>query len=192
MKPGPPENSRGCRVCGRIAITSPGCGSRTLAARKATGAVYCGALPLSTALPPADAAAGAAGHTQQELHFETALTEQLQNLARRQQVTLNTVVQGAWGLLLSRYSREGDVVFGATVSGRPAELPGVESMVGLFINTLPVRVELRDDESVSGLLRRVQAQQAESRQYEYSPLAEIQTWSDCWPRSASVRHPRGI
>ena len=58
-------------------------------------------------------------------------------------LTVNTVVQGAWALLLSRYSGERDVVFGTTVSGRPAELPGVESMVGMFINTVPTRVTVR-------------------------------------------------
>ena len=62
----------------------------------------------------------------------------LNSFARMHQITLNTLVQGAWALLLSRYSGESDVLFGATVSGRPPELAGVESMVGLFINTLPV------------------------------------------------------
>ena len=72
-------------------------------------------------------------------------TDALRQFARRNQLTLNTIVQGAWALLLSRYSGEDDVVFGATVSGRPAELPGIESMVGLFINTLPVRVSVPPD-----------------------------------------------
>ncbi|HSS50399.1 MAG TPA: condensation domain-containing protein, partial [Thermoanaerobaculia bacterium] len=63
----------------------------------------------------------------------------LQQLARQQRLTLNTLVQGAWGLLLSRYSNQPDVVFGSTVSGRPADLQGVESTLGLFINTLPVQ-----------------------------------------------------
>ena len=68
-------------------------------------------------------------------------TRALEEFARRHQVTLNTLVQGAWAILLSRTSGERDVLFGVTVSGRPAELVGVETMVGLFINTLPLRVD---------------------------------------------------
>jgi amino acid adenylation domain-containing protein/non-ribosomal peptide synthase protein (TIGR01720 family) len=99
----------------------------------------------------------------------------LEALAQRLQVTLNTLVQGAWALLLSHYAQTSDVVFGAVVSGRPAELPGVESMVGLFINTLPVRVEIPDGKLTSDWLVRLQASQFEQRQYQWTPLARIQT-----------------
>jgi len=102
----------------------------------------------------------------------------LEALARQHQLTLNTLVQGAWAILLSRYSGEDDVVFGATVSGRPADLPGAESMVGLFINTLPVRVQVRPEASVLSWLKDLLAHQVEMRQYEYSPLVEIQGWSE--------------
>ncbi len=105
-------------------------------------------------------------------------TEALRAVARQHQLTLNTIVQGAWALLLSRYSGEDDVVFGATVSGRPPELPGADSMVGLFINTLPVRAQIAPDASVLAWLKGLQDQQAEMRQYQYSPLVEIQGWSD--------------
>ena len=88
------------------------------------------------------------------------------------------MVQGAWALLLSRYSGSEDVVFGATVSGRPASLEGVEEMVGLFINTLPVRVAVKSEEGIGEYLQRLQEQQAEVRQYEYSPLVEVQGWSE--------------
>lgn len=101
----------------------------------------------------------------------------LQALARQHRLTMNTVAQGAWGLLLNHYSRDNDVVFGATVSGRPAELPGVESMVGLFINTLPVRVQKEPEAPLFPWLTRLQARQVEMRQYEYSPLAQVQGWS---------------
>jgi surfactin family lipopeptide synthetase C len=117
-------------------------------------------------------------YEEQHLNLSEAATANLQRLGREQQVTLNTVVQGAWALLLSRYSGNDDVVFGATVSGRPANLPGVEEMVGLFINTLPVRVEVKHEEGVGGYLRRLQEQQVEVRQYEYSPLVEVQAWSE--------------
>ena len=103
---------------------------------------------------------------------------QLVERARREQVTMNTVLQGAWALLLARYGDTDDVVFGATVSGRPAELEGVERMVGLFINTLPVRVRVRGGRGVWEWLRELQGQQVEMRQYEYSPLAQVQAWSE--------------
>jgi amino acid adenylation domain-containing protein/non-ribosomal peptide synthase protein (TIGR01720 family) len=126
-----------------------------------------------------------AGETADDQDYDTAgerlspaLTSDLGSLARRYQVTLNTVLQGAWALLLSRYSRDEDVVFGATVSGRPADLAGVESMLGLFINTLPVRVRVSPGLEVADYLRGIQAQQVEARQYEYSPLAEVQGWSE--------------
>ncbi len=108
-------------------------------------------------------------------HRETA---GLESLAQRLQVTLNTLVQGAWALLLSRYAQASDVVFGAVVSGRPAELAGVESMVGLFINSLPVRVEIPQDEAASSWLARLQAGQFEQSQYAWTPLARIQAFSE--------------
>ena len=88
---------------------------------------------------------------------QTAMTAALQALARQHQLTINTLVQGAWALLLSRYSGQEDVVFGATVSGRPAALAGVESMVGLFINTLPVRVQVSPEASLLPWLQALQA-----------------------------------
>jgi amino acid adenylation domain-containing protein/non-ribosomal peptide synthase protein (TIGR01720 family) len=102
----------------------------------------------------------------------------LEGLARRAGVTLNTVLQGAWGLLLARYGGEDDVVFGTTVSGRPAGLDGVEEMVGLFINTLPVRVRVRGEARLGEWLAGLQRAQAEAREYEYAPLAAVQGWSE--------------
>src|SRR6266540_3029728 len=106
------------------------------------------------------------------------MSERLRAVARGHQLTLNTLAQGAWAVLLSRYSGEEDVVFGATVSGRESGLTGIESMVGVFINTLPVRVRVRGGREVSGLLKQLQEEQAEARQYEYSSLAEVQKWSE--------------
>jgi hypothetical protein len=107
----------------------------------------------------------------------------LEEAARRRQVSLNTVVQGAWALLLSRSSGEEDVVFGATVSGRPSELPGAEEMVGLFINTLPVRARVRGGERLGAWLGELQRAQTEAREYEYAPLVQVQRWSDVPARS---------
>src|SRR5262249_33922085 len=89
---------------------------------------------------------------------------------------LNTLVQGAWVLLLSQYTGEKDVIFGCVVSGRPADLAEVDSMVGLFINTLPVRVTLPPKADLVSWLRQLQAQQIDLRRYEYSPLTLVQQW----------------
>ncbi|WP_444543832.1 amino acid adenylation domain-containing protein [Nocardia pneumoniae] len=89
-------------------------------------------------------------------------------------VTVNTLVQAAWGVLLGRLTGRGDVVFGATVSGRPGELTGVESMVGLFINTLPVRVRVDDRLAVGELLERLQRDQADLLDHHYVGLTDIQ------------------
>jgi amino acid adenylation domain-containing protein/non-ribosomal peptide synthase protein (TIGR01720 family) len=105
------------------------------------------------------------------------LSSRIREFAREQRITANTVVHAAYGLLLARYSGLGDVVFGSTVSGRPAALAGVESMVGLFINTLPVRVVIPPDVVVGEWLRGLQDEHAELRQYEYSPLVDVQRWS---------------
>ncbi|MFD9739248.1 amino acid adenylation domain-containing protein [Umezawaea sp. NPDC059074] len=105
----------------------------------------------------------------------------LHRVARTAGLTANTVVQGAWALLLSRYSGESDVVFGTTVSGRPAELPGVASMVGLFINTVPTRVSIDDRIGLVPWLQRLQAAQTESRRFDFVSLAELRSWSDVPP-----------
>ncbi|MET7773637.1 amino acid adenylation domain-containing protein [Nocardia sp. NPDC005366] len=89
-------------------------------------------------------------------------------------ITVNTLVQAAWGILLGRLTGRSDVVFGGTVSGRPAELSGVESMVGLFINTLPVRVRIDDGATVGAQLQRLQRDQAELLDHHYVGLADIQ------------------
>ena len=102
----------------------------------------------------------------------------LQSLARQHQLTVNTVLQGAWALLLSRYSGERDVAFGVVVSGRPAELAGVESMVGLFINNLMTRLRVSPQMPVCNWLKEVQEQQVEVRQHEHSPLSLVQKWSE--------------
>src|SRR5205085_7269663 len=104
------------------------------------------------------------------------LSQRLRQVAQQHGLTMNTLLQGAWAVLLSRYSGSAEVVFGVTVSGRPAQLEGVEQMVGLFINTLPVRVQVRGEQEVMGWLEQVQRQQVEMRQYEYSSLAQVQKW----------------
>jgi amino acid adenylation domain-containing protein len=112
------------------------------------------------------------------LQLSTSLTSALQSLARQQHLTLNSLLQAAWAILLSRYSSEQDVVFGVSVSGRPASLPKVESMVGLFINTLPARVQVLEESYIIPWLQQLQSEQVEREHYAYSPLVEIQGWSE--------------
>ncbi len=134
--------------------------------------------PIAIHLNQVDGAADVQSHDgEQQIQLSTSTTIALQSFARQHQLTLNTLVQGAWALLLSRYSGEEDVVFGAAVSGRPPTLAGSETMVGLFINTLPVRVQMQS-EPLLPWLQRLQSQQVEARQYEYSPLVEVQGWSE--------------
>ncbi|MBW5423587.1 amino acid adenylation domain-containing protein, partial [Streptomyces sp. BG9H] len=106
------------------------------------------------------------------------VSARLRETAQRAGLTLNTVVQGAWALLLSRYGGGDDVVFGTTVSGRPADMPGVTSMVGLFINTLPVRARVDGRRALLDWLRELQDAQAEARRHDFVSLAQVQSWSD--------------
>ncbi|WP_414582649.1 amino acid adenylation domain-containing protein [Scytonema sp. PCC 10023] len=117
-------------------------------------------------------------YDRQQIQVSASLTAALKSFARKHQLTLNILLKGAWALLLSYYSGESDVVFGATSSGRPAELLEAESMVGLFINTLPLRVQVENHAFLLPWLKKLQAQEVEMRQYEYSPLLVIQQWSE--------------
>ena len=126
---------------------------------------------------PARGLAGARSQATAERSLSAALTQDLVALARRLQVTLNTLVQGTWGALLSRYSGESDVVFGAVTAGRPADLVGADSMLGLFINTIPVRVRFEDGVPWATWLSRLQAEQIEVRRHEHAALSDIQGWS---------------
>ncbi|MFD3262299.1 amino acid adenylation domain-containing protein, partial [Paenibacillus lentus] len=111
--------------------------------------------------------------------FSLQETRILNDLARRNQVTVNTVFQTLWGILLQKYNESRDVVFGSVVSGRPAQLPGIDQAVGLFINTLPVRILLDEpDLSFNALVRRQQTEAILSRSFEYFPLYEVQALTE--------------
>ncbi|MFE9635254.1 amino acid adenylation domain-containing protein [Streptomyces sp. NPDC006463] len=105
------------------------------------------------------------------------ITNGLLAFARSRSLTVNTVVQGVWGLLLSTLTGRDDVVFGAIVSGRPPEIAAVDTMVGLFINTLPVRVRFRPDESLLDALTRLQAEQSELLAHQHVRLTDVQQLS---------------
>ncbi|MFF8954121.1 condensation domain-containing protein, partial [Streptomyces sp. NPDC014940] len=120
---------------------------------------------------------GATGVGEFEVCASAELFARARDYAKSQRVTMNTLVQGLWSILLSRYSRQDEVLFGSTISGRSIALPGVESMMGLFINTLPVRGRLTGDLVVSEWLRDLQDEQLEMRQWEYCHLVDVQKHS---------------
>jgi len=122
-------------------------------------------------------------HAEQSLVVPEDVTSSLQSLARNHKLTVSTLAQGAWAQILSHYSGELDVVFGSVVSGRQADLPDIESMIGLFINTLPARAQLSPESLLIPWLQNFQARQIQARQYEYSSLVQVQGWSEV---------PRGI
>jgi amino acid adenylation domain-containing protein len=116
-----------------------------------------------------------------ELSLDSKATKALKDFAREHRITLNTLIQGCWALILGRYSQDTDVVFGVTISGRPIEISGIEQMVGLFINTLPLRVQVDFHKPLVPWLQGLQSQMLESQTYEFSPLVAIQKWSDLIP-----------
>lgn len=104
-------------------------------------------------------------------------TASLSNHARAERVTANTLIQGAWALLLQMHTGRHSVAFGATSAGRPPELAGVEQMMGLFINTLPVLAAPDAQQDLGEFLRALQAQNLASREHEQVPLYQIQRWA---------------
>lgn len=131
-------------------------------------------------LPP-----GAEPYGETALAASSEVVKKLEELARLSRVTLNTVVQGAWAFLLSCYSGERDVVFGAVAAGRSAPVKGIEGIVGLFINSVPARVQVQPEETLSSYLKRVQNMQVRARQFEHCPLIRVQAWSEI-PRGAAL------
>ncbi|PSB29399.1 non-ribosomal peptide synthetase [Stenomitos frigidus] len=120
-------------------------------------------------------------HGEAQICLSAASTAALQSLAKQQDITPNTIVQGAWALLLSRYSGEEDVVFGATRACRHASLSGTEAMIGLLINTLPVRVQVSAEVSLLPWLKALRSQHLAVRDYEHTPLVNVQAWSEVPP-----------
>ena len=112
----------------------------------------------------------------EEVRLTEEETSRVQEWVRSQKMTLNSLIQGTWSLLLRRYGNE-DVVFGVTNSGRPPELEGAGSIVGLFINTLPIRAPLGDDYIVIDWLMKLQSKQAKLMEYEFCRLVDVQRWS---------------
>jgi amino acid adenylation domain-containing protein/non-ribosomal peptide synthase protein (TIGR01720 family) len=129
---------------------------------------------LASSLPPV---VGSTDEQTVVTQLSAAETAELAGFAQREHVTINTLIQSAWALILQRYTSQRAVVFGATVSGRPAELPDSEQMLGLFINTLPVILAPAPEWTVRELIQRVQADNLQLREHEHTPLADIQRWA---------------
>jgi non-ribosomal peptide synthetase component F/ubiquinone/menaquinone biosynthesis C-methylase UbiE len=121
------------------------------------------------------------GYGQQQMVLAAHDDAALRTMARRHQLTLNTLLQGAWALLIGRYTGEREIVFGSAVAGRPAELPGVEYMIGPFNNFLPMRVALAPATPLLEWLKAFQLRQVEQRRFEYAPLLDIKAWSEVPP-----------
>ncbi|MGC5328160.1 condensation domain-containing protein, partial [Brevibacillus sp. SYSU BS000544] len=105
------------------------------------------------------------------------LTQKLRTLCSENEVTFNTLCQAAWGMLLQKHTGNQDVVFGAVVSGRPPEIEGIDQMVGIFLNTIPVRVTVNNQTTIKQLLSDMQDKGNVAKSYEYLPLADIQNLS---------------
>lgn len=135
---------------------------------------------VTSATPLPGNAEGASGSepgiAQRAVRLTRDETAGVTSFAKSLGVTLNTVVQGAWALLLSHYSGTGDVVFGAARGCRNDTVPNADEVVGLFINTLPVRARYAPNASVRAWLHELRQQQVDVRPYEHTPLADIQRW----------------
>lgn len=114
----------------------------------------------------------------QRVSLPAPATTTLKSLVKQHRLTLSTLIQGVWALLLSRYSGENDIVFGITVSGRPSDLEGVESMTGLFINTLPVRIKIAPESCFWSWLKDIQTYNLNLKPYEFSSSGQIHQWSE--------------
>jgi aryl carrier-like protein len=128
--------------------------------------------------PPASAELS---HDSEEILLTDAETRRLDDVARRSKLTLSTVVHGAWGILLHRRAEAEDVVFGSVASGRQCGFPQVESIRGVVVATQPMRTRLIGDAALSSWLRLLQLQMAEIREFEQTPLALVQQWSEVPP-----------
>jgi len=131
---------------------------------------------LSQAIYPRHSAT-ASGHRALYSYWDVEQTARLQAWCRSQRITLNTLVQGAWLLVLQRFTGQRTVTFGATVAGRPQSLAGADNMLGLFINTLPVIQTLEPSQPLEQWLLQLQAYNLDIRDHAHAPLADIQRWS---------------
>ena len=108
------------------------------------------------------------------LHLNETITEKIKTYSQNNRITVNTIMQGVWSYLLHQYTGKKDIVYGVIVSGRPDDLHGVEQRVGMYINTIPLHSQSKNDQTISDWLHQMQEEQVASRQYQYTPLQSIQ------------------
>jgi hypothetical protein len=132
-----------------------------------------------TSIPSDQSNIIAGGYIEEDVHMAFSVEETLsiERFVQENKVTVNVLLHAAWSIILSKYIGKNDLAFGFVVSGRPAELKGVEQMVGLFINTLVQRINLEQDESIGSFLSRLMADLAEMQEHAYLPVAEVQSAS---------------
>jgi len=116
-------------------------------------------------------------YAEEVFQTDAAMTGRVGSYAQKSRITVNTVMQGVWAFLLHRYTGSARIVYGVTVSGRPAELPGVEQRVGIYINTLPLYSVMREAIAPAEWLQNIQREQQLSREFQYTPLGNIQKWT---------------
>ena len=109
-----------------------------------------------------------------QFNFNVKDTQSIFQFAKKNNVTLNTLTQVIWGIVLAKFTRQNDVVFGVTISGRHIDLDGIEEMIGMFINTIPLRIECKATEKIADLTFKVQNSMSESLAYSYISLSNIQ------------------
>ncbi|WP_051470237.1 condensation domain-containing protein [Fischerella sp. PCC 9605] len=124
-------------------------------------------------------------YDEERIKLSSTSTQAIQSLAIQHRLTLATIVNGIWVILLNRYTRRNNILYGCTVTGRPVDLEGAESMVGMFVNTLPIYVQIDIEQSLLSWLQHLQTQLVEARDYEYTPLTEIHGWSEV-PRNLTL------
>jgi amino acid adenylation domain-containing protein len=137
--------------------------------------------PLIDDKPPGPGLPGQEAIASHVIKLSATSTAKLISITQQYQLTLNTILQGVWALLLSRYSGETDIVFGATRACRRSSFEGADSIVGLMINTVPVRVPVRAEEALLPWLARLRKQWLALREFEHTPLVEVQRWSEVPP-----------
>ena len=142
---------------------------------------YMKGIEQSTLLPfigaTADRTKGKGDYETETLQLDENTTTVIEEFAQKNRLTINTVMQGVWSLLLHHYTGNENIAYGVIVSGRPDDLPGVEQRVGLYINTLPLHSILKDGKNIIKWLQDMQKEQLSSRLYQHTPLQDIQKWS---------------
>lgn len=124
-------------------------------------------------------------YDEEKIKLSSTITQALQSLAIQHRLTLATIFNGIWAILLSRYSRRNDILYGCTANGRPVDLNGAELIAGIFLNTLPIYVKIESEQPLLLWLQNLQAKLVQARHYEYTPLTEIHGWSEV-PRKLTL------